>query len=227
MRKMVLALTAFAAASALAAGQPPADPKAAKQLRTYGVVTRLRAFPQDTPQAAVRSVITAIEKGEIDYLVAHLMEPAFVDARVEDRRQQLLGVVEDDLKRLRAQQQQAPERYDVSVRVPVDVTLFKEKVADESKRRAFAQVVRDVTDKLADDPQALRDLRRFARDGVFPAAGMGTTAKVTIPDVRDRAVFLKKVDDRWFLENRQTEAAEPKEPEKKEPPKKGPEKKEP
>src|SRR5439155_4817290 len=123
-----------------------------------------------------------------------------VDARVEDRRKQLLSAVEDDLKKLRSLQQQAPERYDPAVRVPVDPALFKERVADESRKRAFDQVIRDVRDKLTDDPQTLRDLRRFARDGVFPTAGMAATAKVTLPDVKDRAVYLKKVEDRWFLE---------------------------
>src|SRR5947209_4630954 len=117
MRKLVLALIAFAAAATLAARQPPPDPKAVKQLRTYGV--------------------------------------------------------------------------------PFDPQLLKERGSDESRRRAFAQVVRDVQDKLTDDPQTLRDLRRFARDGTFPPAGMGTTSKATVADVKDRAVFLKKTDDRW------------------------------
>lgn len=210
MPKTVLAVTALLAAVAVAA-QPPADPKAAKSLRTYGVPLRLRVFPQETPQAAVRSVIEAVEKGETAYLVAHLLDPQFVDDRVEDRRKQLLPATEEDLAKLRAAQSQAPERYDPASRIPLDPALFKDRVTQESRRRAFEQVVRDVQDKLADDPQTARDLRRFARDGVFPDAATGTTAKLTLPDVKDRAVYLRKVDDRWFIENRQTDVPEKKE----------------
>jgi hypothetical protein len=218
MRKMVLALTAFAAAATTAATQPPAaDPKAAKQLRTYGIPVRARVFPQDSPQAALRSVITAIEQNEFGYLTAHLIDPAFVDERIEDRRRQLLPATEEDLLTLRKVQSQAPEKYDPSVRVPFDPQLFKERLADESRKRAFAQVVRDVQDKLTDDPQTLRDFRRFAKDATFPPAGGATTSKVALPDVKDRSLFFKNTDGRWFLENRQTDVPEKKEPEKKEP----------
>jgi hypothetical protein len=66
-----------------------------------------------------------------------------------------------------------------------------------------------VKDKLVDDPEVLKDLRRFYRSGTFPEAGGGNTAKVGLPDVKDRAVFFKKIGDRWYIENRQTDEKAP------------------
>ena len=66
---------------------------------------------------------------------------------------------------------------------------------------------------LLDDPEGMKDLRRFNRNGTFPDAGAAdTTAKVGLVDVKDRALFLKKIGDRWFVENRQMDepASEPK-----------------
>ena len=60
--------------------------------------------------------------------------------------------------------------------------------------------------KFADDPESLKDLRRFARGGTFPdPAAPDLAAKVGLPDLKDRAVFLKKIGDRWFVENKQAE----------------------
>jgi hypothetical protein len=41
-------------------------------------------FPQKTPQDTLRSVLKAIEAKRVNYLLAHLADPAFVDQRVKD-----------------------------------------------------------------------------------------------------------------------------------------------
>jgi hypothetical protein len=48
----------------------------------FGIEAKLEDFPQDTAKKALDSVIKAIEAKKIDYLLAHLADPKFVDARV-------------------------------------------------------------------------------------------------------------------------------------------------
>ncbi|HEY3788403.1 MAG TPA: hypothetical protein VGL71_06080, partial [Urbifossiella sp.] len=155
------------------------------------------------------------DKGDVNYLVAHLLNPAFVDARLEDRARQVEPSIEANLAALRDFQQQNLDRIALESRVPADPVKFRERVAAEAKAAAFKQLVRDVRENFAEDPQVLKDLRRFRSQGVFPDDGAGgETAKVVLADVKDRFLFLKKIGDRWFLENRQVEIAEaPKTPE--------------
>ena len=53
-------------------------------------------------------------------------------------------------------------------------------VSVRARERAFPLLVGDVKEKLADDPQVLKDLRRFYREGTFDEGG-----RVTLPDVKD------------------------------------------
>ena len=76
-------------------------------------------------------------------------------------------------------------------------------VVEKSRERAFKQLIRDVDQKMRDDPQSLKDMKKFLRDGTFTDEGGGV--KVVNPTVMDRALFFKKIGDRWFLENRQAE----------------------
>lgn len=195
-------------------------PRAPEQIPPrFGVGYRPKEYPQGTPKEALSSVIAAADNGEFNYLIAHLLDPAFVDARLGDRAKQFEPAVETDLARLRDFQQKNLDRVPREARVPVEPDLFRERVAAEARAAAFRQLVRDVQEKLADDPQVLKDLRRFRSQGTFPdPSAAGEVAKVGLPDVKDRAVFLKQIKGRWFVENRQTEekAPEPKAPEKKE-----------
>ena len=62
---------------------------------------------------------------------------------------------------------------------------------------------------LAEVAKVINDMS----DGKFEDTETG--AKVTHPDVKDRALYFRKVGDRWFLENRQEDLPPPKkEPEK-------------
>src|SRR5439155_22887318 len=171
----------------------------------------------------LQSAIEAVEGGQYAYLLAHLMDPQFVDARVADRAKQLEPGVEVELAKLRESQKQNPVGIAPEARVPDDPIQFRAMAAREARTRAFRLLVRDVQDKLTDDPTLLKDLRRFLREGTVADQPGG--ARVGLADVKDRAVFLKQLDGRWFVENRQSdEKAEPKkEPEEK----KGPEDKKP
>lgn len=192
----------------LAAAQPPAEVKVEPR---FGVPGNPRVFPQTDPKAALASAIKAVEAGRFDYLVAHLLDEKFVEDRIDDRAKLLAPDAEADLRALRQRQQQ-DTRLDKREQLPTEPTAFAERVKAEARARAFRQVVRDVRDKMTEDPQLLKELRRFLREGDF--AVEGNAARAGLKDVKDRQVFLKKAGDRWFVENRQQPEGKPAEKEK-------------
>lgn len=132
-----------------------------KSTKRYGVEVELDFFPQDSPKAALESVLKAIERKRIAYLLAQLADPKFVDERVK------------------------------------------------SYGGNFEELVTETTKKLKDDPAAVKELRRFLKEGEWE--GGDTTASAKLKDVKDRQVFLKKIGERWYLENRMKAEAEAKE----------------
>jgi hypothetical protein len=62
-----------------AAGQRKDTPPA-----RYGIEADLEGYPQDTPKAALSSVLRAIDARRYDYLAAQLADPDEVDKRVRD-----------------------------------------------------------------------------------------------------------------------------------------------
>lgn len=131
-----------------------------KSTKRYGVEVELDFFPQDTPKNALESVLKAIERKRIAYLLAQLADPKFVDERVK------------------------------------------------SYGGNFDELITETTKKLKDDPASVKELRRFLKEGEWE--GGDTTASVKLKDVKDRQVFLKKIGERWFLENRMKPEAEAK-----------------
>ena len=194
---------AFAAAFVLGAAavghaQPVADPGP-----RYGVKPRIRQYPQATPKEAMRSAVTTAERNDYAYLVAQLLDPQFVDAAVAERATRFVGGAEIEFARLRDYQQANPDRVARENRVPLDPVAFRALAAAKARERGYAQLVKDVSEKLTDDPQGLAELRLFSRGGTF--AETAPTASVTHPDVTGRALYFKKVGERWFLGNRKTE----------------------
>ena len=62
---------------------PAQEPKESPPLR-YGIEANLRDYPQETPKETLASVLRAVERGRINYLLAHLADPEFVDKRVKE-----------------------------------------------------------------------------------------------------------------------------------------------
>jgi hypothetical protein len=190
----------LAAAMLAHAQQPPLAPGEIEP--RFEVRAKPKTYPQANPKQALASLIAAADAGDHNYIVAHLMDPEFVNARIALRAKQIKEAVENDLKKVRDVQRQNIGSVPKDARIPEDPAQFAAVVAARARERAFPLLVGDVKEKLADDPQVLKDLRRFFREGTFDEGGRGT-----LPDVKDRAVFFKKVGDRWFMENRQTETA--------------------
>jgi ABC-type amino acid transport substrate-binding protein len=127
----------------------------ARPAMRYGLNAHLREFPQGSPKETLSSVIQALQKGRVDYLLAQLTDPEFVDDRVK----QAYGGKFEDL---------------------------------ESESRA----------KAGDNPAVIKELNRFLKEGEWQVAE--TTASAQLKDVASSKVYLKKIGDRWFFENRQS-----------------------
>ena len=188
-------------AATLTVGQTP--PAGAR----YGVRPVPDQFGQATPKAALESAVKVIDRGRFDYLAAHLLEPAFIDAKVGERARRVEGDVEREFRRLRDVQRQ-DRGLSGDVRLPDDPAAFKQRVEIEARDRGFRQLVADVRATLAENPDHLAELRRFLRTGQVLEAG--DTASFGLKDVKDRAVYLKRTAAGWHLEDRRQEAVEKK-----------------
>src|SRR5258708_5962270 len=68
-------------------GLPQGDKKGKEAIR-FGVLHDPDAYPQSEPKEALASVVKAVNLKQFDYLLAHLADPKFVDARVEELKKQ-------------------------------------------------------------------------------------------------------------------------------------------
>lgn len=204
MRKL-LSLVVLAGAAVLADAQPPAAPVGIPPVR-YGVTVSPDAFPQNNPKKALASVVRAIEAGKADYLAAHLLDPKFVDDRVTDRASLYVPETDKELRAVRDRQRDDPNIPRIR-RLPDDPDGFAAAVASEARVRAFRALVKDLAANLAENPERVRDLSRFLRDGAM--LENADDAKFSLKDVKDREVFFKKIGTRWVIEDRQQELPPP------------------
>ena len=79
MRFVVAVLVGLGLLAGAAAGEKVAEPA-----KRYGIDADLKTYPQGTPQETLASVLKAIDDKRIDYLVAQLADPKFVDQRVKE-----------------------------------------------------------------------------------------------------------------------------------------------
>lgn len=194
-------------------GAQPPPPADKLETQRFGVPLNLRLYPQDTPKAALQSLLNAVEKKQYAYLAAHLLDPAVVEARLDDRLVLFLDVAEKELQQewLRQKQEVVPQ----SQRLPADPERWKALVRQLAREYAFRELVRQIQQRLEEEPQTVRSLARILVSGTF--AENGDTAKASHPQVDDGVVFFRRVEQRWFIENRREESPPsvvPKEPRK-------------
>ena len=79
---LFLALSAPAANAQVEEKQPPKD------VQRYGFDYVPTLYPQKEPKEALASVLKAMDDRRVDYLLAQLAEPKYVDARVAEYRAQ-------------------------------------------------------------------------------------------------------------------------------------------
>jgi hypothetical protein len=146
MRLLLVMMGSLLAATALAAG-----PDGAADSKRYGIAADLRGYPQATAKQTLASVLKAVDAGKIDYLVAQLADPEFIDGQVER----------------------------------IHGGSFEQQV-DDTRRRL--------------DRPRVKLLRRFLDDGEWTEHKDEMT--VRLKDVKDRCLYLGKIGDRWYLQNR-------------------------
>jgi hypothetical protein len=186
---MMRPLFAVAAALVLAAASASQDvpPR-------FGILHNPDLYRQDTPQETLRSALAAVGRERYDYLAAHLLDPEWVDARLATNQPYFERVAGEQIVATAAGAQ---------LRGPA----LQARVQEVGTRLNFQELTGQIRRKLADEPDNVKDLRRFLREGEFKTSG--ETAVAVLQDAKDRALYFKKVKDRWFLENRKDEAAAP------------------
>lgn len=143
------------------AGQEGADPHA----KRFGYDVNESRYAQKSPEEALKSIIAAIESKKIDYLVAQLADPAFVDARIKEYIKTQSG--SDDARTF----------------------------------RAFMRLVQETKDHFLEDPLLVKELKTFAKEGKWKTDEKNASA--SLKNLPDRQVFMRKIHNRWYLENKQ------------------------
>lgn len=196
----------------------------------YGISPNPEFYPQGTAKEAVDTAASLLEKGRYAYLLAHVIDPAFVDAQVAARVERLLPAVEKRLREVRADQRRnlradtPPE--DVMPTSPAD---FATKVRAEAEKQAFADLVRSMQENLAEFPENVSQFATISRGGtVSENAPEAVAESKSLPT---KKVFLKQLSvaatresrvavdnvmttrsdpttvQRWFVEDRQAAEA--------------------
>lgn len=144
----------------------------------YRVEFNLERFPQKSSEEALKSVIKAIAEKKYDYLLAQLALPSQVDARVLKRAE-----------------------------------TFPKGSLEDRKFLAFEDLIRTSADYFLKDPVLFQELSQFADKGDWKDEEEKKDEKgeVLVPPRRivthkklpGRSAIFHKLEDRWFLENRQ------------------------
>jgi hypothetical protein len=71
----------------------------------------------------------------------------------------------------------------------------------EKKSLAFDKLVERTTENFQDDPTKIKELQRFLKDGEWEEGANEAVAK--LKNVQARKVFMKKIEDRWTLQDRE------------------------
>jgi hypothetical protein len=89
-------------------------------------------------------------------------------------------------------------RFDYVVAQLTDPAYAEKQVKESGSFEKFVAIVKA---KWANDPESVKELRRFVSDGNWEESGDAAVAK--LKDAKGRQVYFKRVGNRWFLENRQ------------------------
>jgi hypothetical protein len=165
MRGIMAALVVLTLVAGVGLPQGGKDGK--KEVNRFGVLLDVQEYPQKSEKEALASVVKAINLKQYDYLLAHLADPKFVDARVEDLKKHTNPKAKEEAR-----------------------TFL-----------AFQFLVKITAEHFTEDPSKVRDLKRFADNAEWTAKG--TLSVGTLKDLPTRKVFLRKIGDRWVLEDRE------------------------
>ncbi len=224
MRRYATLCVLFAGSFAFAQAPIGADVVLEKR---YGVAGNLEFYPQSSAKDALASAAKLLEKKRYSYILAHIVDPAFVDDRVAKKAAKLSAAVEKRLDAKRSDQKaSAKPGLTIEEQIPLDPFGFAERVKAEATQRAFDELVKELEANLSEAPEQIAQLMRFAKEGVITENG--PTASAAVKEIVGKQVFLKQAESigfkeglnldgkpallkqtvtRWHLEDRQTEVA--------------------
>ena len=146
--------------------RPPPPPR-------FGVPAELDLYPHSSPKQLLVSIGKTLQRSRTDYLLAHLLEPSFGDAKVAQ------------FYRARFNKSQAEEREHPDY--------------DKRIKQAFEDFIKEVEQHMVNEPKETAQLQRLLKDGNVEEAG--TTAKVTHKDVPNLVLSLRQTEGRWYMLN--------------------------
>ncbi len=187
-----LAVSLLPLIAAIAIAQPKkelVDPK--EPPKRFGLRQSPELYPQDSPKNTLYSVLRAIDKDRYDYLVAHLLEPGYVTEQLAISYPQF----EKQARAMVEKEELANKGFDRA--------FIIKRIRDLANQANFEHLVQRIRSKMDNDPDAVKDLKRMLKEGSFEDAGQTSVGK--LKDVKDRALFFKRVGDQWFIENKMQE----------------------
>jgi hypothetical protein len=93
-----------------------------------------------------------------------------------------------------------PEFVDKRVASYMQQLSGKQSEADK-KSLSFEKLVERTTEHFQDDPTKIKEMQRFLKDGEWEEGAGEAVAR--LKNVVARKVFMKKVEDRWVLQDRE------------------------
>ncbi len=158
----------------------------------YGISGNVEFYPQGTAKEALSSAAKAYQNKRYEYIVAHLLDPAVVDTKVNEAAKKLELAIEKEFDAIRVEQKKYPERFAFAQMLPLEPNEFSERVKAEATARGFKKVVSNIIDSLSESPENVLLLGKFSREGSM--LENGTAATVTHKNEAAIKVYLKQAD---------------------------------
>ena len=191
-------LTFLAAALLCAISSGQGDEKK-KSARRFGFDVDQVTFPQKTPAEAMKSIGLALDRKKVDYLLAHMTDPGYVNYWVE-------RYWRDSIRQSLSRQNVTANPEELERRVQAEFNSARILEAEQGKESggrllAYDRLTRETNLYFQNDPLIVKDLRIFAKDAKWEEKDDIATG--TVETIAARKVFLRKVGERWFLKNEQ------------------------
>jgi hypothetical protein len=162
--------------------------------RRYNIDYNPINYPQKTPQEGLKAIVKALDSGAYEYMLAHLVDPKFVETRVAEYFTMMYS---KDL--LRKEEETIALAEDLKIRKRLEVERDRRLI--DRQVLAFGRLVKETRKHFAEDPALVRELHILARDGEWDADE--TKANCSLKMVTPRKAFFKIRENRWFMEERQ------------------------
>lgn len=180
-----------------------AQPEAPNPAPRFNVLFNERYFKQASPRETLASLVKAGDLGQFDYIASYLMDESAANGLILAKAKDAERQAEKDLMAIRQKERADVFKPRPENALPIDPNEFAKRVQVETTWRGYRQLVKEIGERFNEDPAHLRDLQRYLRDGETTIAE--NTAKIEIRKEPGKALYFKKVGNRWFIEDRTQE----------------------